>query len=67
MHDTKDVRDSKELHDKEMLFEMNKREPTPSDLTDDAVFRGSLLEVLERICKALEYIENGIVHIKGEY
>ena len=43
MHDTHDVRKSKELHDKE------------------------LIAVLTRIAKALEYIENGIVHIKGEF
>ena len=65
MHDTHDVRTSRELHDKEML--LDRREPTPSDLTDEQVFRSELLKVLERIAKALEYIENGIIHINGEY
>jgi hypothetical protein len=65
MHDTHDVRKSKELHDKEML--LDRREPTPSDLTDEQVFRSELLKVLERIAKTLEYIENGIIHLNGEY
>ena len=66
MHDTHDVRKSKELHDKEMLIDQQKTIP-PSDLSEDQVFRSALLELLERIAKALEYIENGIVHIKGEF
>jgi len=49
MHDTHDVRKSKDLHDKEMLFEMNKH-----DLECDHIFRNNLIEVLERIAKALE-------------
>jgi len=53
MHDTHDVRKSKELHDKEMLID-EKRTLRPSDLSDDQVFRCELIEVLERIANALE-------------
>ena len=62
MHDTHDVRKSKELetlcedkrlHDLEMLIDEN-RTLRPSDLSDDQVFRCELIEVLERIANALE-------------
>ena len=53
MHDTHDVRKSKELHDKEMLIDQIKKFK-PSDLSDEQVFRSTLLDVLERIAKALE-------------
>ena len=60
MHDTHDVRMSKELHDKEM--NLDQREPQPSDLTDHRPrsepelieFRAELIQLLERIAKALE-------------
>lgn len=68
MHDTHDVRKSKELHDKEILIdEKAYKIPTPSEMAEDQVFRVELCRILTRIAKALEYIENGIVHIKGEY
>ena len=51
MHDTHDVRKSKELHDKEM--NLDKREPKPLDLTDYG-FRYELIQLLKRIAKALE-------------
>jgi len=53
MHDTHDVRKSKELHDREMFID-EKRTLRPADLSDDQVFRSELLGVLERIAKALE-------------
>ena len=51
MHDTHDVRKSKELHDKEM--NLDQREPQPSDLTEWK-FRSELIQLLKRIAKALE-------------
>lgn len=66
MHNTHDVRKSKEMHDKEIFLDEQRR-LRPSDLSDTQVFRSELITVLIRIAKALEYIENGIVHIKGEY
>ena len=60
MHDTHDIRKSKELHDKEM--NLDQREPNPSDLTDHRSrsepelieFRADLIQLLKRIAKALE-------------
>ena len=63
MHDTNDIRKSKELHDKEM--NLDQREPQPSDLTEWK-FRSELIEILTRIAKALEYIEGGIIHVARE-
>ena len=51
MHDTHDVRKSKELHDKEM--NLDHREPKPTDFTDHK-FRSDLIQLLKRIAKALE-------------
>ena len=51
MHDTHDVRKSKELHDKEM--NLDQREPKPTDFTDHK-FRSELIQLLKRIAKALE-------------
>ena len=51
MHDTQDVRKSKELHDKEM--NLDQREPKPTDFTGHK-FRADLIQVLTRIAKALE-------------
>ena len=60
MHDTHDVRKSKELHDKEM--NLDQREPKPTDFTDHRSrsepelieFRADLIQLLKRIAKALE-------------
>ena len=57
MHDTHDIRKSKELHDKEMNLDqwhvIKCVKPQPSDLTEWK-FRSELITVLKRIAKALE-------------
>ena len=56
MHDTQDVRKSKELHDKEALIDQMhySKVPDPYYLMDESTFRYELLRILERIAKALE-------------
>jgi len=68
MHDTHDVRKSRELHDKEMLIDDQR--PTAPELDEDQVYRYELLKVLERIAKALEYIETRLtypIQVRKEY
>ena len=62
MHDTHDIRKSKELHDKEMNLDLS--EPKPTDFTDHK-FRADLIQVLTRIAKSLEYIEGGLIQVLG--
>ena len=60
MHDTHDIRKSKELHDKEM--NLDQREPQPSDLTE-WIFRSELIQLLKRIAIALEKP----IQVRSEY
>ena len=57
MHDTNDIRKSKELHDKEMNLDhwhvIKCVKPQPSDLTEWK-FRSELIQLLKRIAIALE-------------